>query len=129
MKVRTYDHPPIVEKNNSGEDAWLGYESGIDDNDALGSESEEETLLSKIARSMRCKKIHMPSMGIEIQFEMGQIFEDVYHFKFVLKDYTIQRGSKVVREKKEKARVTTTCAGPICQWRIHASSMADGKTF
>ena len=57
------------------------------------------------------------------------LFEDVHHFRVVLKDYTIQQGFQLKRIKNEKVRVTVQCDTDGCNWRIHASTLPDGITF
>ena len=57
------------------------------------------------------------------------LFEDVKHFREVLKDYAVEKGFKLMRDKNEKVRVTAHCGSDGCQWRIHASPLLDGVTF
>ncbi|GFS38210.1 hypothetical protein Acr_00g0056250 [Actinidia rufa] len=64
--------------------------------------------------------------GEKINFKRGMLFEDVKHFREVLKDYAIEKGFKLVRDKNEKVRVTAHCGSDGCEWRIHASPLPDG---
>lgn len=57
------DHPPIVQENNSGVDAWSSNESGTNNNDALGNESEENTPLSKGSSIYEKKRISYAFYG------------------------------------------------------------------
>ncbi|KAG5546934.1 hypothetical protein RHGRI_012839 [Rhododendron griersonianum] len=64
-----------------------------------------------------------------IKFEVGMLFGDVNKFREVLKEYTIQQGCKIVRDKNERGRVTCHCAALGCEWRIHASPVPDDITY
>ncbi|KAL7219521.1 hypothetical protein ACSBR2_012557 [Camellia fascicularis] len=46
----------------------------------------------------------------EVVLEKGMIFADVNNFRAALKDYTVETGFKIVRDKNKKSRVTTHCA-------------------
>ncbi|KAL7254013.1 hypothetical protein ACSBR1_008380 [Camellia fascicularis] len=65
----------------------------------------------------------------EVVLEKGMIFANVNSFRASLKDYIVETGFKIVRDKNEKSRVTTHCAAEGCPWRIHASSLLDGITY
>ncbi|XP_027184204.1 uncharacterized protein LOC113782512 [Coffea eugenioides] len=90
------------------------------------SESEEEDdSMRQLMRSKIC--IYNPKD--EIEFEKGQLFTNVDAFMAVLKDYVIQKCFPLLRLKNERSRVTAICAAKGCQWRIHASPVADNMTF
>nr|XP_027067869.1 uncharacterized protein LOC113693526 [Coffea arabica] len=57
------------------------------------------------------------------------LFTNVDAFRAVLKDYAIQKGFPLVRLKNEKSRCTAKCGAEGCNWRIHASLVADTTTF
>lgn len=65
----------------------------------------------------------------EVILEKGMIFLDVHSFRARLRNYRVQTGFKIVRDKNEKARVTAHCAAKRCPWRIHASPLLDGITY
>ncbi|XP_027102956.1 uncharacterized protein [Coffea arabica] len=65
----------------------------------------------------------------EIEFQKGQLFTNVDAFRAALKDYVIQKGFPILRLKNEKSRVTAVYGVEGCQWRIHASPVADSVTF
>ncbi|KAF7154271.1 hypothetical protein RHSIM_Rhsim01G0131900 [Rhododendron simsii] len=65
----------------------------------------------------------------KIRLATGLLFGNATKFREVLKEFTIQEGCKIVREKNEKTRITCRCAVVGCKWRIHASPLADGVTF
>ncbi|KAA8549022.1 hypothetical protein F0562_000706 [Nyssa sinensis] len=48
--------------------------------------------------------------GDKIVLKLGQLFENVDKFREVLRDYTIQQGCSIIRDKNEKAKVTAHCA-------------------
>ncbi|XP_043718151.1 uncharacterized protein LOC122666107 [Telopea speciosissima] len=64
-----------------------------------------------------------------ITLEVGLMYDDVNHFKKVLYEYVVHEGFQLLKQKNEKSRVTTRCAGNGCTWRIHASPDGDGKAF
>ncbi|XP_059630972.1 uncharacterized protein LOC132273879 [Cornus florida] len=65
----------------------------------------------------------------EIKFVMDHLFDDIKHFRTVLKDFAVQKGFKLVMVKNERTRVTSNCGNPGCEWRIHASLQVDNSTF
>ncbi|KAF7146599.1 hypothetical protein RHSIM_Rhsim04G0200600 [Rhododendron simsii] len=65
----------------------------------------------------------------EVVLEEKMIFPDVDAFRAKLRDYTMEKGFKIVRDKNEKARVTAHCDVEGCPWRIHASPLPDGITY
>ncbi|KAK3189032.1 hypothetical protein Dsin_028593 [Dipteronia sinensis] len=69
----------------------------------------------------------LPSGVIELQ--QGQLFNDVNHFRQILRDFTIQEGFALNRVKNESHRVTVKCKAEGCTWRVHASPTADGLTY
>ncbi|XP_059650239.1 uncharacterized protein LOC132295998 [Cornus florida] len=65
----------------------------------------------------------------EIKFVMDHLFDDIKHFRTVLKDFAVQKGFKLVMVKNERTRVTSKCGNPGCEWRIHATLQVDNSTF
>ncbi|KAL7264276.1 hypothetical protein ACSBR1_002269 [Camellia fascicularis] len=65
----------------------------------------------------------------EVVLKKGMIFPEVNTFRATLRDYTMQTGFKIVRDKNEKSRVTAHCATEGYPWRIHASPLPDGITY
>ncbi|KAL7195141.1 hypothetical protein ACSBR1_035374 [Camellia fascicularis] len=61
--------------------------------------------------------------------ENGMIFVNVNNFRAALKDYTVETGFKIVRDKNEKSMITAHCSADGCPWRIHASPLLDGITY
>ena len=65
----------------------------------------------------------------KIDLEKGMLFDDVYHFRSILKEFAIERVFTLVRVKNEKSRVTEHCGSHGCSWRIHASPLPDCVTY
>ncbi|XP_027071688.1 uncharacterized protein [Coffea arabica] len=65
----------------------------------------------------------------DIEFEKEMLFTNVDAFRAVLKDYTIQKGFPLVRLKNENSRCTAKCGAEGCNWRIHASPIANTTIF
>ncbi|KAA8543946.1 hypothetical protein F0562_021877 [Nyssa sinensis] len=63
--------------------------------------------------------------GDKIVLKSGQLFKNVDKFREVLRDYTIQQGCSIIKEKNEKARVTAHCADSSCMWRIRVCLDSD----
>ncbi|GFS43557.1 hypothetical protein Acr_00g0085760 [Actinidia rufa] len=105
----------------SGKDAGGGSESSSD-----GEEQDVEAI--NVEMYMR-RDLFEVKEGEKINFKRGMLFEDVKHFREVLKDYAIEKAFKLVRDKNEKVKVTAHCGSDGCEWRIHASPLPDRVTF
>ncbi|GAA0167761.1 hypothetical protein LIER_22621 [Lithospermum erythrorhizon] len=64
-----------------------------------------------------------------IKFAVDQVFENVDHFRSILRRYAIEEGIKLVKIKNDKRKVTQKCSSEICPFRIRASLDYDGHTF
>ncbi|XP_043699896.1 uncharacterized protein LOC122650557 [Telopea speciosissima] len=64
-----------------------------------------------------------------LELGVGMTFDCVQQYRTHLKNYAIQEGFEIYRQKNERTRVTVVCADDGCPWRIHASLANDGKTF
>ncbi|KAH7847186.1 hypothetical protein Vadar_023010 [Vaccinium darrowii] len=112
--------------NEDSEGGMSSY--GSDDGDGHLSSDENDVQAINADRYMRGKVFEIKE-GEKICLENGMLFEDVSHFRTVLKEYAIERGFKLVRLKNEKSRVTAQCSAPGCKWRIHASPLPDKLTY
>ncbi|XP_059670866.1 uncharacterized protein LOC132316402 [Cornus florida] len=65
----------------------------------------------------------------EIKFVKDHLFDNINHFRTVLKEYSVQKGFKLVMKKNERIRVTSHCGNPGCHWRIHATVLEDQVTY
>ncbi|XP_012844641.1 PREDICTED: uncharacterized protein LOC105964686 [Erythranthe guttata] len=113
---------------NDDDDALSGYES--DNHCEHTNWSDEELDNDPLQGGMDFgDTIFTPEPGEKIKLKKGQVFTDVYQFRQVLKDYTIQEGFHCVRDKNEKQRVRVHCGGENCAWRLHASTLPDNVTY
>ncbi|KAH9681294.1 SWIM-type domain-containing protein [Citrus sinensis] len=105
------------------------YESGDDDTspDDFHLNLDEDSI-QMMARELRAQRFRQ-MVDEEIILEVGQVFSTVDEFRSVLKDFAIQQGCVLHREKNERARVTALCANKRCKWRIHASLVVDKISF
>ncbi|KAG5561539.1 hypothetical protein RHGRI_004547 [Rhododendron griersonianum] len=121
---------PLVAKENDSEntDRFSSYESDNEDgrqsSDDDGKEQKNYVDISKFG-----KEFHVDGGDGEITLKEGLLFANVDKFREALKEYTIQKGCKIVRVKNEKSRVTCRCAALGCNWRIHASPLPDDITY
>ena len=64
-----------------------------------------------------------------ITLEIGMLFANMDAFREVFRDYVIQVGFKIVRDKKEITRITTWCNARGCDLYLHVSCNADKVAF
>ena len=55
-----------------------------------------------------------------------QLFTDKQHLRHVIRDYCIQSGFSMIVDKVDMFRYTVRCSNANCEWRLHASRLADG---
>ncbi|KAL5786015.1 hypothetical protein ACOSQ2_008407 [Xanthoceras sorbifolium] len=55
----------------------------------------------------------------QIKLEVGQLFQNLQHFRQVIRDFVVQDGFQLRRVKNERDRYTTECAYEGCELRIH----------
>ena len=85
-------------------DDWLGYGSSGDE-DVKESDYDEDLMMPKVARLIKRMKFKQAPCS-NIQFAVGQMFNNVTHFRDVLVNYAIQEGFQLNRVKNDKSRVT-----------------------
>lgn len=116
------------ENDSENTDGFSSYESDNEDgrqsSDDDGKEQKNYVDISKFG-----KEFHVDAGDGEITLKEGRLFANVDKFREALKEYTIQKGCKIVRVKNEKSRVTCRCAALGCNWRIHASPLPDDITY
>ncbi|XP_043695623.1 uncharacterized protein LOC122646191 [Telopea speciosissima] len=83
---------------------------------------------SKEYHSQFSQKSGVNDRGI-LELAVGMTFNCVQQYRTHLKNYAIQEGFEIYRQKNERTRVNVVCANDGCPWRIHASLANDGKTF
>ncbi|KAL2930826.1 Inactive 7-epi-sesquithujene synthase [Bienertia sinuspersici] len=65
----------------------------------------------------------------KIRLKPWQLFVDKDHLKDVIRDFCIQEGFSLVVVKADNERYIEECADIRCNWRIHASKLADEHTW
>lgn len=65
----------------------------------------------------------------KIVLKPWMIFTEKSHFKDTLKDYCVQEGFAINILWADSTRYTAICSSQCCDWRIHASRLADGRTW
>lgn len=109
----------------SGDD--LGHHSSSSDSEIYVEENEPKVRAGVDISSIG-KEPYTDKEG-KLVLERFMVFDDVDSFRAALRDYTIEQGFKLVRDKNEKGRVTCHCAAEKCPWRIHASPVGDSPTY
>ncbi|XP_058183001.1 uncharacterized protein LOC131300952 [Rhododendron vialii] len=104
------------------------YQSGDDEGSMSSGSDEVIEHGAGFDTSYYGKEPYMDCEG-EVVLEKKMIFADVDAFRARLRDYTVEKGFKIVRDKNEKSRVTAHCDVEGCPWRIHASPFSDGITY
>ncbi|KAH9656287.1 SWIM-type domain-containing protein [Citrus sinensis] len=133
VKIDNEDVENIIDSSDNSDfdnKALLSdYESGDEDTspDDFHLNLDEDSI-QMLARELRAQRFRQMA-DEEIILEVGQVFSIVDEFRSVLKEFAIQQGCVLHREKNERARVTALCANKRCKWRIHASLMVDKISF
>ncbi|XP_056691972.1 uncharacterized protein [Spinacia oleracea] len=65
----------------------------------------------------------------KIELKPWQLFCDKNHLRDVVRDYCIQRGFSVVVDRANNSIYIVYCSAEGCEWRLHASRLADGFTW
>ncbi|KAF8389226.1 hypothetical protein HHK36_025919 [Tetracentron sinense] len=107
-------------------DGLSDYQSNDDCDPISNSDSNDKGV--DINRFM-CGKEFEVQEGRKVSLEVGMLFGNVTEFREALRDYVIQEGFEIVKDKNEKTRVTVHCSAEGCLWRIHASPLPDGVTY
>ncbi|KAA8531001.1 hypothetical protein F0562_005709 [Nyssa sinensis] len=122
-----FDSNDDAEYNPSSVDSSINEGEGEGEGESKGKGKGKST--SRVFEYNLYGEEYHAREGDKIVLKSGQLFENVDKFREVLRDYTIQQGCSISREKNEKARVTAHCADSSCMWRIHASPLLDGMTY
>ncbi|TXG73265.1 hypothetical protein EZV62_001844 [Acer yangbiense] len=70
-----------------------------------------------------------PNLDGSISLSEGQVFRNVQMVKDVVRRYAIQEGFELNRLKNDQCRYTAKCFNDTCDWRIHVSSLPNGRSF
>ncbi|KAG5550082.1 hypothetical protein RHGRI_015138 [Rhododendron griersonianum] len=123
-----YSFSSANEDSGSSTDGFSSYESdnedGRDSSDEEGKKGKTYVDITKFGQ-----EFHVDGEEGKVILKENLLFENVDKFREVLKEYTIQKGCKIVKVKNEKSRVTCHCAALGCPWRIHASPLPDSTTY
>ncbi|KAK3184792.1 hypothetical protein Dsin_032078 [Dipteronia sinensis] len=122
-----YDLNNMVDSSSDEEEGDVGQL-------ALDFEEEMDRKLSKREGNNRPPisrrgKPYKKAEGGRVVLEVGQLFNNLQHFRQVLRDFMVQEGFKLKRIKNDKERYTAECAYEGCSWRIHSSPVNDKTTF
>lgn len=114
------------EEKNS-EDELSNYDSD-NDLDCLknnDSENDDIQIYSDMSDEILANYIKETDLG-SLKLKQGrQTFDNVDHFRKIVKEYAIQEYFSLKRIKNEKTRVIIKCGRfDECPWRIHASLIA-----
>ncbi|KAK1550196.1 hypothetical protein Q3G72_015256 [Acer saccharum] len=97
-------------------------------NNMVDSRSDKEEGNSRPHISRKGKP-YKKAKGGKVVLEVGQLFNNLQHFRQVLGDFMVQEGFELKRIKNDKERYTAKCAYEGCSWRIHTSHVDDKTTF
>lgn len=115
-----------LEHESNSESGLSNYQS----NDEVSTDHESDSEFEKdpLGTCLNRADFDIPE-GEKFKLMQGMIFESVDSFRKAMYEYSILWGFTLIRVKNEKKRVTAKCGDPVCDWRVHASLMADGVTF
>uniref|UniRef100_A0A8R7UI76 Transposase MuDR plant domain-containing protein n=1 Tax=Triticum urartu TaxID=4572 RepID=A0A8R7UI76_TRIUA len=99
----------IQEKEDDGVDVFVHHK-------------EEEVVIIDPAGYTVVHDIDNPDMRV------GALFPDIVTFRKAIRQRAILVGFKLAKIKKDKTRFIAECAHGPCPWRIHASTLQDGRT-
>ncbi|KAL5742784.1 hypothetical protein ACOSP7_029516 [Xanthoceras sorbifolium] len=106
----------VLEDTESDEDQMSDAASFEFDNDFMADGAVDEESNSK----------HRPSKQMRgVPFRVGQLFQNLQHFRQVIQEFAVQDGFQLRRVKNERDRYTAECAYKGCGWRIHTSQDSD----
>ncbi|KAL5784528.1 hypothetical protein ACOSQ2_006920 [Xanthoceras sorbifolium] len=120
----------VLEDTELDEDQMSDAASFEFDNEFMadGAADEESDSKHRPSKQMRGVPFRV-GRNEQIKLEVGQLFQNLQHFRQVIRDFAVQDGFQLRRVKNERDRYTAECAYEGCGWRIHASPIDDRKTF
>ncbi|KAK0599004.1 hypothetical protein LWI29_001435 [Acer saccharum] len=74
-------------------------------------------------------KPYIESANGRVILEVGQMFNNLHHFRLILREYVVQEGFQLKMITNNKDMYTAECAYEGCSWRIHASPAAGKSAF
>lgn len=89
---------------------------------SYGSDDEEGGYFDRVYRN---GQIYQQLPFGEIDLMVWDIFLDKDHCLDAIRDYSVQQGVDLVRDRVDSYRFTARCFDELCNWRIHASRLPD----
>ncbi|XP_059659728.1 uncharacterized protein LOC132306370 isoform X2 [Cornus florida] len=120
-----------VESLDDDSDSRLSdYNSSEGGGDFSDSSLEIEGKTVNVHKYIKGKRFRYGDNGkIELEKALLFLFDDVNHFRKVLREYAVQNCFRLVRNKNEKARVIAHCGSEGCNWRIRGTPLVDKVTY
>ncbi|KAL5817271.1 hypothetical protein ACOSQ3_025649 [Xanthoceras sorbifolium] len=110
----------VLEDTESDEDQMSDAASFEFDNDFMANGAVDEESDSKHGPSKQMRGVPFRvGRNEQIKLEVGQLFQNLQHFRQVIRDFAVQDGFQLRRVKNERDRYTAECAYEGCEWRIH----------
>ncbi|KAL5826667.1 hypothetical protein ACOSQ3_018504 [Xanthoceras sorbifolium] len=110
----------VLEDTELDEDQMSDAASFEFDNEFMadGAADEESDSKHRPSKQMRGVPFRV-GRNEQIKLEVGQLFQNLQHFRQVIRDFAVQDGFQLRRVKNERDRYTAECAYEGCGWRIH----------
>ncbi|XP_059668500.1 uncharacterized protein LOC132313647 isoform X1 [Cornus florida] len=121
-------HLEVESLDDDGDSRLSDYNSNDSEGNFSDSSLEIEGKTVNIHKYIKGKRFRYGDNG-KIELEKALLFDDVNHFRKVLRKYAVQKGFRLVRNKNEKARVTAHCGNEGCNWRIRGTPLVDKVTY
>ncbi|KAL5769627.1 hypothetical protein ACOSP7_013781 [Xanthoceras sorbifolium] len=106
-------------------DADDAVEDEVDHDDPEDTQSEEDI----IPQNQRRGVLFVSDLSGKIRLEVRHLFQNLHHFRQVIRDFAVQEGFQLRRIRNERDRYTAKCSYEGCSWKIHASLIDDIRTF
>ncbi|XP_044960337.1 uncharacterized protein LOC123411455 isoform X1 [Hordeum vulgare subsp. vulgare] len=111
--------PVPVESIEQGNKIWEEEDTGAD---VFVHHEEEEVIDIDPAGYTVVHDAENPDIRV------GALFPDIVTFRKSIRQHAILVGFKLAKIKTDKTRFMAECAHGPCPWRIHASTLQDGRT-
>ncbi|KAL5834318.1 hypothetical protein ACOSQ4_013815 [Xanthoceras sorbifolium] len=106
-------------------DADDAVEDEVDHDDPEDTQSEEDIIPQNQKRGV----LFVSDLSGKIRLEVRHLFQNLHHFRQVIRDFAVQEGFQLRRIRNERDRYTAKCSYEGCGWKIHASLIDDIRTF
>ncbi|KAI9191886.1 hypothetical protein LWI28_015058 [Acer negundo] len=116
--------------SNESDDDCLSYAvSFIWDNNLMVDGSTEVVNDENKPAATRRGIPFRPNVVGRVNLVFRQLFHNMHHFRQVIRDFAIQEGFQLRRNKNERDKYIVESEYKRCRWRIHASPVDDRTTF